>query len=312
MPASSRRESRRPWRKCSAGCVSVSLRRAKSTPTKPSGAHTCIRRTGAGWTRLAVRSATQPLAKVSRAWARSSLPPSTAAPNASTVRTGEPHQRQHQIQIVNHQVEHDADVGRAAGEAAAALAGDVLGLQRQPLHLFKGGIEAFDVADLQHGSAPLGGGDQFLGLGEVGGQRLLDQHGDAARQEVGGDGVMGEGGGGDDGGVHQRRQGGVVGKGPRAAAEGDGLGLGGVRVGDADQFHVRHGRQDAGVFLAQMADADHSQPQTLHRARSSVTRGLRPAPHAAERRGAAAGGAGAGSRCTVCAPGSTFSGCPER
>ena len=38
------------------------------------------------------------------------------------------HQRQNEIQIVDHQVEHDAHIGGATGEAAAALAADVLRL----------------------------------------------------------------------------------------------------------------------------------------------------------------------------------------
>ena len=141
---------------------------------------------------------------------------------------------------------------------------DVFRLQRQPLHRLEGRVEAFDVADLQHQSAPLGQRDELIGLGGIDGQRLLDQHGDAARQEIGGDGVMGEGRGGDHGRVHQRHEGQVAGVGPRVAAEGDGLGLGGVRVGDADQLHVGQRGQDAGVFLAQVADADHPHPQTLH------------------------------------------------
>jgi hypothetical protein len=35
-----------------------------------------------------------------------------------------PYQGQHQIEIVNHQIEHHADIGGAAGEPAVALAGD--------------------------------------------------------------------------------------------------------------------------------------------------------------------------------------------
>ncbi len=54
----------------------------------------------------------------------------------------------------------------------------------------------------------------------------------------------------------------MVGEGAGAAALGDGFRLGGTRVGHADQLHVGHPGQDAGVLLAQVADADdrHSQP----------------------------------------------------
>ena len=56
----------------------------------------------------------------------------------------------------------------------------------------------------------------------------------------------------------------VIGKRARPAAPGDGLGLGGVGVRDADEFHAGQFGQDAGVFLPQMPDADHPHAQAIH------------------------------------------------
>jgi hypothetical protein len=38
-----------------------------------------------------------------------------------------------------------------------------------------------------------------------------------------------------------------------------------VGIDDTDQLHVRHVRQDAGVVLSQVADADDRHPQTSHK-----------------------------------------------
>ena len=40
-----------------------------------------------------------------------------------------PHQRQHQIEIVDHQIEYHTNISGTAGETAVALAGDELRLQ---------------------------------------------------------------------------------------------------------------------------------------------------------------------------------------
>jgi hypothetical protein len=47
-------------------------------------------------------------------------------------------------------------------------------------------------------------------------------------------------------------------------AVGDGGGLGGADVGDADQFNIRQAGQYAGVGLAEVPDADDGHPQAGH------------------------------------------------
>ena len=54
----------------------------------------------------------------------------------------------------------------------------------------------------------------------------------------------------------------IVGDG--AEFRGNDPGLIGVRVRHADQFHVRETRQDAGVVLSQVADADYRHPKPSH------------------------------------------------
>jgi len=61
-------------------------------------------------------------------------------PVACTERNRCLHQREDQVQIVNHQIEHDADVGGAPGERPGPVAADHLGLQRPADDLFVGGI----------------------------------------------------------------------------------------------------------------------------------------------------------------------------
>ena len=103
------------------------------------------------------------------------------------------HQRQHQVQIVDHQVENDGYVCAARLER-----GDPGGLdiQRRADPAGEGamrGGKALQVADLQHQPALLGQAGQLVGLLQGGGDRLFHQHMLAGAQRGGGEGVMGLG-----------------------------------------------------------------------------------------------------------------------
>ena len=138
----------------STGRISLAFpRRSRSRPMQ-SRQTTCIDRCGCQATREAERLATQPPANVSRAWAQSSFGPMTAAPSAWTLAISSSHEREHDVDVVDHQVEHDADVGRAAGVRAAARGVDVFGLaQMCGAAASEGRVEPLDVADLQHQAA---------------------------------------------------------------------------------------------------------------------------------------------------------------
>ena len=71
--------------------------------------------------RLAVRFAMQPLANLRRAFAMSTRPVSTGTPTASIASTSDLHQRQHDVEIVNHQIEDDVDVEAALGKRAEPM-----------------------------------------------------------------------------------------------------------------------------------------------------------------------------------------------
>ncbi len=76
---------------------------------------------------------------------------------------------------MDHQVQHDADVHRAEGEAGGPHGLDELRL----LQVRRGGgqrrVEALDVPDLEHDLPPPGHFDQLVGLGKRRRERLFDQ-----------------------------------------------------------------------------------------------------------------------------------------
>ena len=87
-------------------------------------------------------------------------------------------QLQHQVDVVNHQIEHHRHIVGPIGVGAVAA-----GLQHHHLlvghHLeqfAEGGVEALDVAHLQQAGRGGGGLDQLSRLLLAGGDRLLDQH----------------------------------------------------------------------------------------------------------------------------------------
>jgi hypothetical protein len=70
-------------------------------------------------------------------------------PTESTRDHGRFHEREHDIEIVNHQIKHDADVGRAGRVGREPVRFDEARFGRGGLEIFENGIEPLDVADLQ-------------------------------------------------------------------------------------------------------------------------------------------------------------------
>ena len=88
---------------------------------------------------------------------------------------------QHQVEIVDHEVEHDGDVGAARLERRQPLALDVAGSVEIGLGRAERAVVALDVA--RPGAGPRSRprrGDERVGLGHRRRQRLLHQHRDAA------------------------------------------------------------------------------------------------------------------------------------
>ena len=113
-------------------------------------------------------SATAPLANSTRALAMSRWELSSDEP-------GRPHfgglraagQVQHEVEIVDHEVEHDGDVGAAGLERRQPLALDVARAVEIGLGRAERAVVALDVAHLELEAAPRRRGDERVGLGDA-------------------------------------------------------------------------------------------------------------------------------------------------
>ena len=85
----------------------------------------------------------------------------TGMPTASTLVTGRFHEGQHHVQIVNHQVEHHADVRAARRVGRKAVRLDEARVGGHAFQVFEDGVEPLDVADLQDAMLLLRQLDQF-------------------------------------------------------------------------------------------------------------------------------------------------------
>jgi hypothetical protein len=95
---------------------------------------------------------------------------------------------EHDVEVVNHEVEHDIDVERARREDGEPVDFEEEWTAEQLLRGGHGGVEAFEVADL-HDALMLGSErEDVVGFGEGGGEGLFDQAVDAGGEELGGDG----------------------------------------------------------------------------------------------------------------------------
>ena len=93
-------------------------------------------------------------------------------------------QGQDQVDVVDHEVQDDADIGRAEGEAGGPHGVDEPGRAEVRQHGREGRVEAFDVADLEDAVMAAGRLDQLVGLGQRGGQGLFDQEVGARLQKL--------------------------------------------------------------------------------------------------------------------------------
>jgi hypothetical protein len=159
--------------------------------------------------------------------------------------------------VVDHQVQHDADLGTARGEGRQALGGDVTGVGDGLFEVRHHRIVMLDVTDLDD-AVGLGGGVEDLGsLLEGDADGLLDEEVHALGEE------------------RERHRGVMVGRdddadgvavgrhlveGEEAAAVMLGADLGRpgvVRLEDAGELGAGQGRIDAGVVLAERTRAGH-------------------------------------------------------
>ena len=135
-------------------------------------------------TREAVALATQPFAKRMRALAMSISSENTGVPTASMVAIGAPHDGLHDVDVVDHEIEHHVHVRAALAVGREAVALD----EARRVQIRLGGqdrcVEALEMPDLQDAPGMGGKRDQLARLGGRLGDRLLDQHVRAGGEEV--------------------------------------------------------------------------------------------------------------------------------
>jgi hypothetical protein len=100
------------------------------------------------------------------------------------------HDALHDVDVVDHQVEHHVDVGAALLEWRQPLAFDEARRSQQRLGRDHRGIEAFQVAHLQHAAVAFGELQQRARLRHRDGDGFFHQHMDAAGEQRAGDLVM--------------------------------------------------------------------------------------------------------------------------
>ena len=189
-------------------------------------------------TRLAVKLATQPESNSRRTLAISTLSERMGRPTARTSLHRRVDEGEHDVEVVDHEVEDDIDVEGARAERAEAVDLEEHRAGDDGQGGDDGGIEALEVADLDDAAGGAGGGDDVVGFRQGGGERLFDEQVHAALQQRLGDfGVMnggdGDGGGVEVGGIQQLGDGA---EGAGAVLGGEGLGAGGVGVDHGGEF----------------------------------------------------------------------------
>src|SRR5690606_19697385 len=96
---------------------------------------------------------------------------------------GRVHQRQHHVDVVDHEIEYHADVAAAAAPAGQATRLDVTRRGQVALQFADGAVEALQVAGLQHEMAQVGFVHQLAGGTRRGGEGFLDQQMRAGAQQ---------------------------------------------------------------------------------------------------------------------------------
>ena len=170
------------------------------------------------------------------------------------------HQVEDDFDVVDHEIEHDADVDAAIGEGGEAVGFNEAGGIKALFELAEDGVESLDMADLEDGVVGLGEVDEELGLGVAFGDGFFDEDVAAFSEEDFADGTMVDGGDGDGGGVHGVGEGMKIGDDGDVILGGEFFGAGGVGVVDAseDEAGVTVGGEfghDADVVAADGAAA---------------------------------------------------------
>jgi hypothetical protein len=104
--------------------------------------------------------------------------------NSANVDDALAEEREHDVEVVNHQVEENVDVERAANEDAETLRHDVANARHERLDGDDGGVVALDMTDLQNALVRCGDFDEPLRFVDRWRDRLLYHHVAAGFQQL--------------------------------------------------------------------------------------------------------------------------------
>src|SRR5262249_22754483 len=175
------------------------------------------------------------------------------------------HHAEDDVEVVDHEVQDNVDVGAALGERREPVTLDEAGLRDEPVEGEHGRIEALEMPGLQDATAPHRELDERLRLFHRRRERLLDQHVDPRVEEVAGDVVVA---------VRRDRHARTVDPtderamiGERRGAERarDGAGAPSVGIDHGDELGAGMRRVLLGMEPAEIADAHDCGPEPPHR-----------------------------------------------
>ena len=105
-----------------------------------------------------------------------------------------PDDREHDVKIMNHEIKNDVDIERARGKDAEPVNFEKHGLSDERGDSPNRRVEPFEMPDLADTTQALGQANQFVGVGERGGQGLFNQHIDPTLHQDASDLKMAQGG----------------------------------------------------------------------------------------------------------------------
>ncbi len=176
------------------------------------------------------------------------------------------YQVKHEVDVVDHHVEYDADVRRSKRVRTEPFAVDVFRIADERAGHLEGGVKTLDVSDLQGRSAAIGGGHDFGRLRHRRSQRLFDHRRDSSPEKFERDRVVARSRNGDRDGIDAIEQLAVIVEPPGPARVGDGAAPFGTGVGDSHQLGRRKLRIDAGVMPPQRTGPHDAHPKPAHAA----------------------------------------------
>ena len=162
---------------------------------------------------------------------------------------------------MDHQVEHDVDVGAARLERREAMRLDETRRAELALERDDGRIEAFEVTDLQHATHARGRRHELARLVERLGDRLFDEHVDAVLETAHGDRVVQRRGRRDADRIDVAEQLAEIRDGPAAGFAGHALARRRVGIDHGDQLRS----VGTGIFLGmETPQIPHSDDRSSH------------------------------------------------